>query len=109
MYSVNPADAGPQVGGTYNTPVAAMQPKAVDTAGNSPGVYSRDVMDLFRLGISAWSRRQDDKYRQREHERIMRENYLYSAGQQNALFGGQGNVGLLGIAALVLVVLMIDK
>jgi hypothetical protein len=106
MFSDSAADAGPKSGGTYNVPADAASPRGVDTAGNSPGVYSRDILDLFRLGLGAYRIRQEDKYRQREHERMMEQEYLYSRGQQSAFFGGNGQIGILGIGALVLILLL---
>lgn len=102
-------DIGPQDDGTFGTPAAGIMSQPVDAGGGPPANYSGTVMDIFRFGVGVWSQTQArrDMIDQRRWEAT--NAGLFQQGQNAAMFGGRGQVGILGIAAVGLIVLLAMK
>jgi len=52
---------GPQGDGTWVAPDVAVTPQPGDTAGGSPASYGSQVLDIFKVGVGAWSANQQQK------------------------------------------------
>lgn len=53
-------DVGPQPTGEF-IPADTGLPQPVDVGGTAPATYSNTTLDIFRLGIGAWSQNQQNK------------------------------------------------
>lgn len=102
-------DVGPQGDGTFVTPSAGIMPQPVDAGGGPPASYSGTIMDVFKFGVGVWNQREArrDMIDQRRWEAT--NAGLFQQGQAAAMFGGRGQVGILGLAAVGLIVLLALK
>lgn len=104
---------GPQSDGTIGTPSAGIQPAPVDAGGGAAGSYRKDVIDIFKYGVGAYSqsKQQSDllDYKRFEATQLG----LFRQGQP-ALFsnntnGGVGNLVVLAAIVIGAVVLLQEK
>jgi len=97
---------GPQDDGTFNSPATAIMSQPVDAGGGAPANYSGAIMDIFKFGVGVWNQREarQDMIDQRRWEAT--NAGLFQQGQAAAMFGGRGQVGFLGVAAVGLIVLL---
>lgn len=107
--SLYTGDIGPQNDGTFGTPDAGIMPQPVDAGGGPPANYSGAVLDIFKFGVGVWNQREarQDAIDQRRWEAT--NAGLFQQGQNAAMFGGAGQIGVLGIAAIGLVLLLVLK
>ncbi|AVO42731.1 hypothetical protein [Simplicispira suum] len=102
-------DVGPQNDGTFGTPGSAVQPMPVDAGGGPPANYGSAVLDIFKFGVSTWTSRQNsqDLIDLRKWEAT--NAGLFQQGQAAAMYGRPGQIGMLGIAAAGLLILLLMK
>lgn len=100
---------GYQNDGTFESPAVAVMAQPLDAGGGPPANYSGAVLDIFKFGVGAWSAREQrqDMIDLRRWEAT--NAGLFQQGQAAAMYGGQGQVGVLGIAAIGLILLLVLK
>ena len=106
---------GPQVDGTYvYSPQASTIPTPTDTAGGAPADYGKQILDLFKFGVGAYSADQQNQ-RLFDYKKYEATNGgLYQQGQgamlnRTATGSGLSPVVMLGIGALVVFALLTHK
>lgn len=104
---------GPQSDGTNTVADASVIPKPVDAGGGAPGLYSKDILDVFKYGVGAWSqaKQQSDMLDYKRYEAT--QLGLWRQGQP-AMFsqsaqGGTGNLVILAAIVIGAVVLLQEK
>lgn len=104
---------GPQSDGTIGTPSAAISPNPVDAGGGAAGSYRKDIIDIFKYGVGAYSqsKQQSDLLDYKRFEAT--QMGLWRQGQP-ALFssspnGGLGNLVVLAAIVIGAVVLLQEK
>lgn len=100
---------GPQNDGTVIAPAAGVMPQPVDAGGGPAASYGSQVLDIFKFGIGAYnaSQQRKDMIDLRRWEAT--NAGLYQQGQARALYGGNGQIGVMGIVALGLIVYLAMK
>lgn len=100
---------GPQDDGTFAAPATSIMPQPVDAGGGPPANYSGLIMDVFKFGVGVWNQREarQDMIDQRRWEAT--NAGLFQQGQAAAMFGRPGQMGVLGLAAVGLVLLLVLK
>lgn len=108
-----PSLSGVQPDGTSITPDAAIMPSPVDSGGGVPGSYGKDILDIFKFGVGAYSqnKQQSDLLDYKRFEAT--QAGLWRQGQP-ALFsqsaqGGTGNLVILAAIVIGAVVLLQEK
>lgn len=98
---------GYQNDGTFESPPQAIMPQPVDAGGGPPANYSGATLDLFKFGLGALERYQtrQDMIDLRRWEAT--NAGLYQQGQAAAMFGGNGRIGLVGVAAAGLILYLL--
>ena len=104
---------GPQSDGTSITPGAGIIPSPVDAGGGAPASYSKDVLDLFKVGVGAYSQQKQQSnlldYKRYEATQMG----LWRQGQpalfSNSAQGGTGNLVVLAAIVIGAVVLLQEK
>lgn len=105
--------AGPNIDGTFTTPGAAIIPNPVDAGGGAPASYSKDILDVFKFGVSAYSQ-QKQQQNLLDYKRFeATQTGLWMQGRP-ALFsqsaqGGTGNLVVLAAIVIGAVVLLQEK
>ena len=100
---------GPQNDGTYGIPPTAVMSQPVDAGGGAPANYGSQILDIFKFGVGVWNQRENSKD-MLDYKRWEATNAgLYLQGQNAAMYGGRGQIGVLGIAALGLILLLVMK
>ena len=104
---------GPQSDGTSITPGAGIIPAPVDAGGGAPASYSRDILDVFKIGVGAYSQ---NKQQQNllDYKRYEATQYgLWRQGQpalfSNSPQGGMGNLVILAAIVIGAVVLLQER
>lgn len=104
---------GPQSDGTSIAPTAAEMPLPVDAGGGFAGSYGKDILDIFKFGVGAYSqnKQQSDLLDYKRFEAT--QAGLWRQGQP-ALFaqsaqGGTGNLVILAAIVIGAVVLLQEK
>lgn len=100
---------GPQNDGTYGAPAASVMPQPVDAGGGPAGNYSGQIIDIFKFGVGVWNQNEQRKDMVDMRRWEATNAGLYQQGQTAAMYGGGGQIGVLGIAALGLVLLLVMK
>lgn len=100
---------GPNSDGTYGIPSAAVMPQPVDAGGGPPANYSGQILDLFKFGVGVWQQA-DARQDMLDYRRWESTNAgLYQQGQAAAIYGSRNQVGILGIAAVGLILFLALK
>lgn len=98
------AAVGPQSDGTIGTPGAGITPTPVDAGGGAAGSYRKDIIDIFKYGVGAYSssKQQSDllDYKRFEATQLG----LFRQGQP-ALFSSANNGGLGNLVVLAAIVI----
>lgn len=102
-------DIGPQNDGTFGTPDAAVKPMPVDAGGGAPANYSSTILDVFKLGVGAWTQTQNTSAMVDLRKWEATNAGLFQQGQAAAMYGKPGQIGIMGIAAIGLLVLLLMK
>lgn len=100
---------GPQFDGTNLTADAAITPSPADAGGGAPASYTKDILDVFKYGVGAYTSQQNYK-NMLDYKRYEATNGgLYAQGRPtvfaNAANGGAGS--LVVMAAMVIGVVML--
>ena len=100
---------GYQNDGTFGTPSAGVMPQPVDAGGGQPANYSGTILDIFKFGVGVWSqnKQRQDMIDLRRWEAT--NAGLYQQGQAAAMYGRPGQIGVLGIAAVGVLLLFALK
>ena len=100
---------GPQNDGTYGAPPSSVMPQPVDAGGGPPANYSGQVLDIFKFGVGIWNqqKQRQDMIDLRRWEAT--NAGLYQQGQAAAMYGRPGQIGILGMAAIGLIVFLAVK
>jgi hypothetical protein len=104
---------GPQSDGTNIQSGAAQVAAPVDAGGGAPGTYTKDILDVFKFGVGAYSKNQQQKdlldYKRFEATQAG----LWRQGQpalfSNSAQGGTGNLVILAAIVIGAVVLLQEK
>lgn len=104
---------GPQSDGTSISPGAAAPATPVDAGGGAPGSYTKDVLDIFKFGVGAYSQNKQQAelldYKRFEATQAG----LWRQGQpalfSNSAQGGTGNLVVLAAIVIGAVVLLQEK
>lgn len=92
--------------GTFGAPAAAVMPQPVDAGGGQPANYSGMILDVFKFGVGVWNQQKQQEnlidLRRWEATNVG----LYQQGQAAALLGTQGQMGVIGLVAVGLVLLI---
>lgn len=104
---------GPQSDGTSITPGTAIIPGPVDAGGGMPASYTKDILDVFKFGVSAYGQNQQQKnlldYKRFEATQaglwMQGRPALFSQSAQ----GGTGNLVILAALVIGAVVLLQEK
>jgi hypothetical protein len=104
---------GPQSDGTNIQADAGAISQPVDAGGGAPGSYGKDVLDIFKFGVGAYSKNQQTKdlldYKRFEATQAG----LWRQGQpalfSNSAQGGTGNLVVLAAIVIGAVVLLQEK
>lgn len=100
---------GYQNDGTFQAPSVSVMSQPVDAGGGPPANYSGAVLDIFKFGIGVWNQTEQRKDMIDLRRWEATNAGLFQQGQAAAMYGGQGQVGVLGIAAIGLVLLLVLK
>lgn len=100
---------GYQSDGTFSAPNSAVMPQPVDAGGGAPAQYGSQVLDIFKFGVGVWQQNsaRQDMIDLRRWEAT--NAGLYQQGQAAAIYGSRGQVGILGIAAVGLILFLALK
>lgn len=101
--------AGYQDDGTFSAPASSVMPQPVDAGGGPPANYSGMILDVFKFGVGAWNQNEQRKDMVDLRRWEATNAGLFQQGQNAAMFGGRGHVGLIGVAAVGLVLLLLLK
>lgn len=95
--------------GTFSAPNVAVMPQPVDAGGGMPANYSAQILDIFKFGVGVWQQNEarQDMIDMRRWEAT--NAGLYQQGQSAAIYGSRNQVGILGIAAVGLILFIVLK
>ena len=100
---------GYQNDGTFNSPAVAVMPQPVDAGGGPPANYGAQVLDIFKFGVGVYAQNEQRKDLIDLRRWEATNAGLYQQGQAAAIYGSRGQVGILGIAAVGLILLLVMK
>lgn len=107
--SLYTGDVGPQNDGTNVSPGAAAMPQPVDAGGGPPANYSAAILDIFKFGVGAYNQNKAQQSMIDLRRWEATNAGLMQQGQSAAIYGGQGQMGILTIAAIGIVLLLVLK
>ena len=107
--SLYTGDVGYNPDGTFSAPNVAIMPQPVDAGGGVPAKYGAAILDVFRFGVGVWQadRQRQDMIDLRRWEAT--NAGLYQQGQAAAIYGSRNQVGILGVAAVGLILFLALK
>lgn len=104
---------GPQSDGTSVSPTTATMPQPVDAGGGAAGSYSKDILDIFKFGLGAYSQNQQQSQLLDYKRFEATQAGLWRQGQpalfSNSAQGGTGNLVVLAAIVIGAVVLLQEK
>jgi hypothetical protein len=100
---------GYQPDGTFYAPSSSVMSQPVDAGGGAPAQYGAQILDIFKFGVGAWQQA-DARKDMIDLRRWEATNAgLYQQGQSAAIYGSRGQVGILGIAAVGVILFLALK
>jgi len=81
----------------------------VDAGGGPPANYGSTVLDIFKFGVGAWTQSQNNSALIDLRKWEATNAGLFQQGQAAAMYGKPGQIGVLGIAAAGLMILLLMK
>ncbi|CAN7304966.1 hypothetical protein [Acidovorax delafieldii] len=100
---------GYQNDGTFQAPAVSVMQQPLDAGGGPPANYGAQVLDIFKFGVGVWNQREarQDMIDLRRWEAT--NAGLVQQGQNAALYGRQGQLGLFGVLAIGVVLYLVVK
>lgn len=100
---------GYQSDGTFSAPIPSVMPQPVDAGGGPPANYGAQILDVFKFGVGVWQQNnaRQDMIDLRRWEAT--NAGLFQQGQNAAIYGSRGNIGLMGIVAIGLIAFLAMK
>lgn len=104
---------GPQSDGTNIPADASITPSPVDAGGGVPASYSKDILDVFKYGVGAYTSQQNYKNMLDYKRYEATQGGLYMQGRptvfSQAANGGSGSLVILAAIVIGAVVLLQNK
>lgn len=97
--------------GTFNTPQAGRAVTPVDAGGGPSGLYSAQILDVFKFGVGVWNQQEQQK-NMLDYKRFEATQYgAYAQGQPAVSFraNGQNLGGISGLALVAIAVFVLMK
>lgn len=98
---------GYQNDGTFESPPQAIMPQPLDAGGGPPANYSGAILDIFKFGVGVWNQAEQRKDMVDMRRWEATNAGLYQQGQAAALYGANGGIGIMGVAAAGLILYLL--